>query len=197
MLERVIDFSLRKRGLVVFIAIALIGAGLWSALRIPVDAVPDITNPQIQINVPVSALAPEEVEALVTVLIEREMAGLPDMIELRSLSKFGLSQITMTFRDGVDIYRLRQLVTERLTTVRDELPTGVVPTLAPVSTGLGEIVYYSVDYAPEAKKPTSRLDQLRELRIIHDFQIRPLLRSTQPTSKALSGELCSTGLTAA
>lgn len=178
MLERVIDFSLRKRGLVVFIALALIGAGLWSALRIPVDAVPDITNPQIQINVPVSALAPEEVEALVTVLIEREMAGLPDMIELRSLSKFGLSQITMTFRDGVDIYRLRQLVTERLTTVRDELPNGVVPTLAPVSTGLGEIVYYSVDYAPDAKKPTSRLDQLRELRIIHDFQIRPLLRST-------------------
>lgn len=178
MLERLIDFSLRKRGLIVFLTLLLIAAGAWSAFRVPIDAVPDITNPQVQINTPVGALAPEEIEALVTILIEREMAGLPDMIELRSLSKFGLSQVTMTFKDGVDIYRMRQLVTERLAVVRDELPPGTVPVLAPVSTGLGEIVYYSVDYAPGAEKPQSRIDQLRQLRLIHDFQIKPLLRST-------------------
>ncbi len=97
MLEWLIDFSLRKRGLIVCAALLLVGVGLWSASRLAVDAVPDITNPQIQINTEVAALAPEEIESLVTVPVEMEMAGLPDMVELRSLSKFGLSQITMTF----------------------------------------------------------------------------------------------------
>jgi cobalt-zinc-cadmium resistance protein CzcA len=137
MLEWLIDFSLRKRGLVVCCALILAGVGLWSASRLAVDAVPDITNPQIQINTEVAALAPEEIESLVTVPVEIEMAGLPDMVELRSLSKFGLSQITMTFKDGVDIYRLRQLVTERLNRARDRLPGAVTPALAPISTGLG------------------------------------------------------------
>lgn len=179
MLERVIDFSLRRRGFVLFAAVVLIAAGVWSALQVPIDAVPDITNPQVQINTPVDALAPEEIEALVTVLIEREMSGLPEMVELRSLSKFGLSQITMTFRDGVDLYRLRQLVIERLANVRSELPEGVTPLLAPVSTGLGEIVYYSVDYRADAPaRSESRVDQLRQLRLIHDLQIKPLLRAT-------------------
>ncbi len=178
MLERLIDFSLQRRGLIVFATLLLVGTGLWSAFRVPIDAVPDITNPQVQINTPVDALAPDEIETLVTVPLEREMAGLPDMIELRSLSKFGLSQITMTFRDGVDIYRLRQLVTERLAHVREDLPASAVPVLAPISTGLGEIVYYSVDYTADAPKPANRADQLRELRIIHDFQIRPALRAT-------------------
>lgn len=177
MLEHIIDFSLRKRGLIVFVSLLLVAAGTWSAFRVPIDAVPDITNPQVQVNTPVSALAPDEIEALVTVLIEREMAGLPAMTELRSLSKFGLSQVTMTFEDGVDIYRLRQLVTERLANVRNDLPAGAVPVLAPVSTGLGEIVYYSVDYAANAEKPADRIDQLRQLRLIHDFQIKPRLRS--------------------
>ena len=104
MLEWLIDFSLRKRGLIVCCALSLVALGLWSATRLGVDAVPDITNPQIQINTEVAALAPEEIETLVTVPVEMEMAGLPDMTELRSLSKFGLSQITMTFKDGVDIY---------------------------------------------------------------------------------------------
>ncbi len=179
MLAWLIDFSLRRRALIIVASFVLIGAGVWSALRIPIDAVPDITNPQVQINTKVAALAPDEVETLVTVPIELEMAGLPGMIELRSLSKFGLSQVTMTFEDGVNIYLLRQLVTERLARVRDQLPTNVSPALAPVSTGLGEIVYYTLRYRSDAvNKPAERADQLRQLRLLHDYTVKPLLRST-------------------
>ena len=179
MLEWLIDFSLRKRGLIVCSALILLGVGLWSATRLGVDAVPDITNPQIQINTEVAALAPEEIETLVTVPVEMEMAGLPDMTELRSLSKFGLSQITMTFKDDVDIYRLRQLVTERLNRARDRLPPDVTPALAPISTGLGEIVYYTLRYKPGAPgAPADRAEQLRQLRLLHDYTLKPLLRST-------------------
>ncbi|MFA5901117.1 MAG: CusA/CzcA family heavy metal efflux RND transporter [Hyphomicrobium sp.] len=179
MLEWLIDFSLRKRGLIVCSALILLAVGLWSATRLGVDAVPDITNPQIQINTEVAALAPEEIETLVTVPVEMEMAGLPDMTELRSLSKFGLSQITMTFKDDVDIYRLRQLVTERLNRARDRLPPDVTPALAPISTGLGEIVYYTLRYKPGAPgAPADRAEQLRQLRLLHDYTLKPLLRST-------------------
>jgi cobalt-zinc-cadmium resistance protein CzcA len=179
MLERLIDFSLRRRALIVFAALALGVVGVWSAFRVSVDAVPDITSPQVQINTAVGALAPEEVETLVTVPIEMEMAGLPAMVELRSLSKFGLSQVTMTFRDDVDIYRLRQLVGERLAQVRNQLPADVAPVLAPISTGLGEIVYYTLRYRDDApNQPRHRAEQLRELRLLHDYLVKPLLRTT-------------------
>ncbi len=179
MLERIIDFSLRRRGLVAFASLVLIAVGVWSAFRVAIDAVPDITSPQVQINTSVPALAPEEIEVLVTAPIEMEMAGLPGMIELRSLSKFGLSQVTMTFADGANIYLLRQLVTERLSRVRDRLPRGVSPELAPVATGLGEIVYYTVRYRPDAPgKPADPRERLQQLRLIHDYTIKPLLRTT-------------------
>lgn len=157
----------------------LIVAGIWSALRLPIDAVPDITNPQVQINTAVSALAPEEIEKLVTFPIESEMAGLPGMLELRSLSKFGLSQITMTFRDGVDIYRTRQLVSERLQAALDRLPPGLSPQLAPIATGLGEIFYYAVEFTEGATNvPATRREQLMALKLIQDYQIKPMLRTT-------------------
>lgn len=179
MLERIIDFSLRRRSFVLLAALGLVALGTWSAFRVPIDAVPDITNPQVQINTAVGALAPEEIEALITVPIETEMAGLPGMLELRSLSKFGLSQVTMTFEDRVDLYRLRQLVGERLAQVRARLPRDVSPTLAPISTGLGEIVYYTLRYRDDASnKPSARDDQLRELRVLHDTLLKPLLRTT-------------------
>lgn len=179
MLERLVDFSLRRRGLVVFAALLLAASGVWSAFHVGVDAVPDITSPQVQINTPVAALAPEEIETQVTVPLELEMAGLPGMVELRALSRFGLSQVTMTFEDGVDIHRTRQLVTERLAHARERLPAEVNPTLAPLSTGLGEIVYYTVRYRDDAPgRPADEGDRLRALRAIQDFQIRPLLRST-------------------
>src|SRR5262245_16044113 len=144
MLSRLLDFSVRQWVLVVLATGGLIGIGVWSALRLPIDAVPDVTNVQVQINTAVPALAPEEIEKLVTAPLENEMAGLPGLTELRSLSKFGLSQITLVFADGTDIYRSRQFVTERLQTVLDELPAGLTPKLAPITTGLGEIFYYAV-----------------------------------------------------
>lgn len=179
MLNHLLDFVMRQRVAVLLATLVLVGVGIWAMLRLPIDAVPDITNPQVQINTAVPALAPEEVEKLVTFPIESEMAGLPDMVELRSLSKFGLSQVTMTFRDGVDLYRTRQLVTERLQGVLDDLPEGLSPKLAPIATGLGEIFYYSLDYAPDAKdKPSSREQQLMALRQIQEYTVKPLLRGT-------------------
>lgn len=179
MLAHLITFAMRQRAAVLLAMPLLIGIGSWSAVRLPIDAVPDITNPQVQINTAVSALAPEEIEKLVSFPIESEMAGLPQMVELRSLSKLGLSQVTMVFHDDVDLYRTRQLVTERLQAVMDELPPGLTPKLAPVATGLGEIFYYSLDYAEDAKsKPATREAQLMELAQIQEYQVKPLLRGT-------------------
>jgi cobalt-zinc-cadmium resistance protein CzcA len=179
MLNRLLELSLRQRAAVLLATGLLTVIGVWSALRLPIDAVPDITNPQVQINTGVSALAPEEIERLVTFPIENEMAGLPGMVELRSLSKFGLSQVTMVFRDGVDIYRTRQLVSERLQGVLEELPSGLTPKLAPIATGLGEIYYYSVEYAPNAtNRPPTRYEQLMDLKLVQDYTIKPMLRNT-------------------
>ena len=180
MLERLIEFSMRQRVLVLLATLVLVVAGIWSALRLSIDAVPDITNVQVQVNTAVPALAPEEIERLVTFPIESAMAGLPRMVELRSLSKFGLSQVTMTFEDGTDIFRTRQLVMERLTNAREELPDGMAPQLAPISTGLGEIYYYVVGYAEKApNKPADPFEQLLELSLIQEYTIKPLLRNTR------------------
>ncbi|MEO5914054.1 MAG: CusA/CzcA family heavy metal efflux RND transporter [Luteolibacter sp.] len=179
MLNHLLEAVMRQRVAVLLATLVLIGVGVWAMLRLPIDAVPDITNPQVQINTAVPALAPEEIEKLISFPIESEMAGLPEMVELRSLSKFGLSQITMTFKDGVDLYRTRQLVTERLQGVLDELPPGLTPKLAPIATGLGEIFYYTLDYTAEAKgKPATREAQLMALWQIQEYTVKPLLRST-------------------
>jgi cobalt-zinc-cadmium resistance protein CzcA len=179
MLNSLLEFSVRQRVFVLLATLVLVGIGVWSALRLPIDAVPDITNVQVQINTAVPALAPEEIEKLVTFPIENEMAGIPGLTELRSLSKFGLSQVNLIFDDGTDIYRSRQLVSERLQTVIDDLPPGLTPKLAPISTGLGEIYYYVVEYAAGAtNKPATREEQLMELKLLHDYVIKPRLRST-------------------
>ena len=179
MLTRLVEFSVRQRTLVFVLTAVLIGLGVWAALRLPLDAVPDITSPQVQVNTAVGALAPEEIEKQVTFPIENEMSGLPGLKEFRSLSKFGLSQVTMVFHDHVDLLRMRQLVSERLQTVAEDLPAGLTPKLAPIATGLGEIFYYGVDYTTAAtNKPATREAQLMELKLIQDFQIKPLLRQT-------------------
>jgi len=177
MILKLIDFSMRQRALVLMAALILIGIGVFSALRLPIDAVPDITNIQVQVNTPVDNLAPEEIEKLVTIPIETEMSGLPGMTELRSLSKYGLSQVTMVFADGADIYLLRQLVSERLQTARQNIPDGLTPALAPITTGLGEVFYYSVSYAPDAKDaPAEAKERLMALKVLHDYTVKPLLR---------------------
>jgi heavy metal efflux system protein len=180
MINKILEFSMRQRAVVLLAAIGLLAAGLWSALHLPIDAVPDITGVQVQINTEVPALASEESEKLVTRPIELEMAGLPGMDEMRSLTKFGLSQVTLNFADGTDIYRARQLVAERLQGVLERLPAGASPKLAPISTGLGEIFYYSVSYNSGAtNKPSTELDQLLELSEIQEYTIKPMLRTVK------------------
>ncbi|HAO78260.1 MAG TPA: CusA/CzcA family heavy metal efflux RND transporter [Verrucomicrobia subdivision 3 bacterium] len=178
MIARILEFSLRQRAFVLLATALLVGVGLWSASQLPIDAVPDITNVQVQINTEVPALAPEETERLVTFPLETELTGVPGMDEVRSLTRFGLSQITLIFKDGTDIYRARQLVSERLQNALEKIPTGLAPKLAPITTGLSEIYQYVVDYAPDAtNKPATRREQLMELNLIQDFTIKPMLRT--------------------
>jgi cobalt-zinc-cadmium resistance protein CzcA len=177
MIDKIIELSLRQRAFILLAALALVAVGLWSATHLPIDAVPDITGVQVQINTEVRTLAAEESEKLVTRPIEIEMAGLPGIEEMRSLTKFGLSQVTLQFSDNTDIYRARQLVTERLQAAMERLPHEVAPKLAPISTGLGEIFYYNVSYKPGAKRPELLREQLFQLRELHDYTIKPLLRT--------------------
>src|SRR3989338_1461668 len=167
MINKIIHFSVYNRGVVLLFTLMAAMAG-WSAFqRLPIDAVPDITNVQVQINTPVEGLVPEETERSVTFPIEAAMNGIAGVEEVRSLTRFGLSQVTVVFEEGTDIYRARQLVSERLQTVMDELPPGLTPKLAPISTGLGEIFYYVVDYRPDAvKKPASEQEQLMDLKLV-------------------------------
>src|SRR6266540_3202826 len=178
MIDRILEFSLRQRAFVLLAAIGLLGVGLGSAAHLPIDAVPDITAPQVQVNTEVPALAAEESEKLITQPIEIALAGLPGVEEMRSLTKFGLSQVTVQFKDGTDIYRARQLVAERLQGVLELLPAGALPKLAPITTGLGEIFYYSVNYRADAQhKPPTAWQQLIELSDIQQYVIKPLLRT--------------------
>ena len=179
MLHRLIEASLRQRVFLLIVAFVSVVIGLWSALHLPIDAVPDITNPQVQVNTEVPALAPEETEQAVTLPLEMELAGIQGVQEMRSLTKFGLSQVTLIFEDGANIYRARQLVTERLQAAGDRLPPGLTPKLAPISTGLGEIYYYTLAWRADAtNRPPDTMDALRELRDLHEFVIKPMLRST-------------------
>jgi heavy metal efflux system protein len=180
MIDKILEFSVRQRVLVLMGALALLLAGLWSATRLPMDAIPDITGIQVQVNTTVPALAPDEVEKLVTVPLEMALGGVAGVTEMRSLSRFGLSQITLQFTDKTDVYRARQLVTERLQTAADLLPAGLTPKLIPITTGLGEVFYYTVDFAPGAPNaPASRAAQLMALWEVQEYVIKPQLRTVQ------------------
>jgi cobalt-zinc-cadmium resistance protein CzcA len=178
MIDRILEFALRQRAVVLLAALGLLAAGLWSAMHLPIDAVPDLTGVQVQVNCEVPALAPEESEQAVTRVIELQLQGLPGVTAVRSLTKFGLCQVTLTFEDDADIYRARQLVNERLTSILDELPPGVSPRLAPVSTGLGEIFYYALHWkAGAVERPTNGLRALMELYDTQEYVVKPQLRT--------------------
>jgi len=181
MIDRIFEFALRQRAFILLAVAGLIALGLNSALRLPIDAVPDITNVQVQINTSVPSLAPEEIEKLVTYPIEIEMGGIQDLIEIRSISKFGLSQVTLIFAEGTDIYRSRQLVAERLQSVLKELPPGIdPPQLAPISTGLGEIYFYVLRYKDDApNKPANAQERLMQLKLVQKFIVAPMLVSVK------------------
>ncbi len=153
MLERIIRFAIAHRWLMLALTLALVALGVWSFTRLPIDATPDITNVQVQINTEAPGYSPLEAEQRVTFPIETALAGLPGLDYTRSLSRYGLSQVTVVFEDGTDLYFARQQVAERLQQVKSQLPAGLEPEMGPIATGLGEIFMYTVEAEPEARKP--------------------------------------------
>ncbi len=188
MLNSIIDFSLRNRTVVLIAVAVVIIAGGLSLRYIDIDAFPDTTPVMVQVNTTAPSLSPEEVERQITFPIEQSISGLPGLDQLRSSSKFGLSQVVVVFEDGTDIYFARQLINERLSTV--ELPGGIErPKMGPVSTGLGEVFHYIVrlEGVDLSKLPkTMREEKLTELRTIHDWVVKPQLRTVSGTAEVNS-----------
>jgi Cu/Ag efflux pump CusA len=177
MIDAILSFSIRQRWLVIFAALGIAAFGAWNFTRLPIDAVPDITNVQVQINTVARGYSPLEVEQRITFPVETAMGGLPKLDYTRSLSRYGLSQVTVVFNDGTDIYFARQLVNERIQQVRDQLPPGVETAMGPISTGLGEIFMYTVEARDGAKGPDGKDFSPSDLRTIQDWIIKPQLRT--------------------
>ncbi len=175
MLEAVIKFALARRGLVLMLVLAVMGLGGWKFTQLPIDAVPDITNVQVVINTAAPGYTPLEVEQRVTFPVESAMAGLPKLAHTRSVSRYGLSQVTVVFEEGTDIYFARQRVSERLGSARAALPAALEPTLGPIATGLGEIFMFVVDAVPGAVNRDGSPVTPMDLRSVHDWIIRPQL----------------------
>ena len=177
-LEKTIRFAIAHRWLMLALTLVLVGVGIWSFTKLPIDATPDITNVQVQINTEAPGYSPLESEQRVTFPIETAIAGLPGLDYTRSISRYGLSQVTVVFEDGTDLYFARQLVGERLQQVSSQLPEGIEPSMGPIATGLGEIFMYTVDADPEARKDDGTPWTATDLRTVQDWVIRPQLRNT-------------------
>ncbi|MBS0377178.1 MAG: CusA/CzcA family heavy metal efflux RND transporter [Proteobacteria bacterium] len=186
MIDRIVHFAIRNRWLVMAAVLGFAVYGCLQYQRLPIDAVPDITNVQVQINTQAPGYSPLETEQRVTFLVETAMAGLPRLEGTRSISAYGLSQVTVVFQDGTDIYFARQLVNERLQEVKNQLPAGVAPEMGPVSTGLGEIFLYTVVAEAGARKPDGSPYTPTDLRSIQDWIIRPQLRQVPGVSEVNS-----------
>jgi cobalt-zinc-cadmium resistance protein CzcA len=178
MLAKVIEFSIRQRWLVMLGVAAMAALGIYNLQRLPIDAVPDITNVQVQINTEAEGYSPLEAEQRITFPIETAMAGLPQLDYTRSLSRYGLSQVTVVFKNGTDIYWARQLVAERIQEVKSQLPAGLEPSLGPIATGLGEIYMYALVAKEGALNSDGKPYSLTDLRTIQDWIVRPQLRNT-------------------
>jgi cobalt-zinc-cadmium resistance protein CzcA len=178
LLERIIRFAIAHRWLMLALTVALIALGVWSFQRLPIDATPDITNVQVQINTEAPGYSPLEAEQRVTFPIESALSGLPKLDYTRSLSRYGLSQVTVAFEDGTDLYFARQQVAERLQQVKSQLPADLEPELGPIATGLGEIFMYTVEADPAARKKDGTPWNATDLRTLQDWVVRPQLRNT-------------------
>ncbi|MBN8980937.1 MAG: CusA/CzcA family heavy metal efflux RND transporter [Rhizobiales bacterium] len=183
MIDAVLSFSIRQRWLMMIGIFALAALGAWNFTRLPIDAVPDITNIQVQINSRAPGYSPLEVEQRITFPVETAMAGLPRLESTRSQTRYGLSQVTVIFKDGTDIYFARQLVNERIQQARDQLPAGIETAMGPVSTGLGEIYMFTVEAAGEARKASGEAYSESDLRTIQDWIIRPRLKTVSGLSE--------------
>ncbi|ROH89496.1 CusA/CzcA family heavy metal efflux RND transporter [Stagnimonas aquatica] len=175
MIEAILRFAITRSGVVMTLMLALVALGIYNYQRLPIDAVPDITNVQVQINTQAAGYTPLEVEQRITVPIETSITGLPGLEYRRSLSRYGLSQVTVVFKDGTDIYFARQLVNERLQQARSRLPDNVEPAMGPIATGLGEIFLYTVEADSEARQADGRPYDAMALRSLQDWVIRPQL----------------------
>jgi cobalt-zinc-cadmium resistance protein CzcA len=177
MFERILKFSIRKRWLVLLATAAVAALGIYNFLRLTIDAVPDITNVQVQINTSAPGYSPLEAEQRVTFPIEVVMAGLPGLEQTRSISRYGLSQVTVIFKDGTDVYFARQLVSQRIQEAKSQLPPGLEPTMGPIATGLGEIFMWTVTAEPGARKAGGEPYNETDLRTLEDWVVRPQLRT--------------------
>lgn len=177
MLANIIETSIRQRWLVLIIVTLLTALGIWSATRLPIDAVPDITNVQVQINTEAEGFSPLEAEQRITYPIETALAGVPKLNYTRSVSRYGLSQVTVVFQDGTDLYFARQLVNERLQAAKSQLPPGIEPQMGPTATGLGEIYMYFVTPKKGARKSDGSEWTPTDLRTLHDWVVRPQMRN--------------------
>jgi cobalt-zinc-cadmium resistance protein CzcA len=177
MIDSILAFSIRQRWLVMIVTLGVAAFGAWNFTRLPIDAVPDITNVQVQINTSAPGYSPLEVEQRITFPIETGMGGLPKLQYTRSLSRYGLSQVTVVFEDGTDIYFARQLVNERVQQVKDQLPPGTETAMGPISTGLGEIYMFAVEAKAGATKANGTPYNATDLRTIQDWIIKPQLRT--------------------
>ena len=177
MFDRILRFAIEQRALVLLAVLGMAALGLYSYQRLPIDAVPDITNVQVQVNTEAPGFSPIEAEQRVTFPIETVMAGLPGLQQTRSLSRYGLSQVTVIFEDGTDIYFARQLVNERIQQAKERLPSGLTPMMGPISTGLGEIYMWTVEAEEGAMKPDGTPYTPMDLREVQDWIVKPQLRN--------------------
>jgi cobalt-zinc-cadmium resistance protein CzcA len=179
MLEQIIRFSIAQRWLVLAFVFGFAALGIYNFQRLPIDAVPDITNVQVQVNSEAAGYSPLEAEQRITFPVETAIAGLPGLDYTRSISRYGLSQVTVVFEEGTDIYRARQLVSERIQSAREALPPGVTPELGPISTGLGEIYMYVLSPEPGALTPEGEPWSAMDLRTLNDWVVLPQLRGVK------------------
>ncbi|NQZ12968.1 MAG: CusA/CzcA family heavy metal efflux RND transporter, partial [Algicola sp.] len=179
MLASVLNFSIHRSKLILVMVLAIGALGLWNFTKLPIDAVPDITNVQVVINTEAAGFTPLEVEQRVTYPLETALAGLPNLVNTRSVSRYGLSQVVAVFSDQTDVYFARQIVGEKLISAKSELPFGVEPELGPVSTGLGEIFMFTVDSTPGALNENGLPVTPTDLRTVHDWIIRPQLMQVE------------------
>lgn len=184
--ERIIQFSIQNAIWVLLFVCTWIAVGVYSYQKLPIDAVPDITNTQVQINTQAKGFTALEVEQRITYPIENAMAGIPDLELTRSISRYGLSQVTIVFKDGTDIYWARQQINQRVQEAQSELPAQIAPTMSPVSTGLGEIYQWVLKADPNAKKPDGTAYTPMDLREIQDWIVRPQLQRVKGVAEVNS-----------
>jgi cobalt-zinc-cadmium resistance protein CzcA len=175
MIESILRLSIERRGIMLLLILFITGLGLWSYQKLPIDAVPDITNVQVQINTQAQGYSPLETEQRITFVVENALAGLPNLSYTRSLSRYGLSQVTAVFDEGTDLYFARNLINARLGAIKGQLPQGLEPEMGPIATGLGEIYMYTLSATDDARQRNGQPYDAMALREVHDWVVKPQL----------------------